>query len=169
MIRPDWDLWFMRMAYVVAQRGTCPRKQVGCVIVDDDGSHAILASGYNGAPRGMPDCLQAGCELEEINGRQSCVRTLHAESNALDRLTQHPVALVLYTTVIPCHRCALRIRQNGRFVRVVYHEYYESQSTQKTVSVLANSAELQRIHLQRMHLPLEAVCGSYGPGILTEK
>ena len=128
--RPGWDLWFMRIAYVTAERGSCLRKRVGALVVRDSDKR-IIAGGYNGAPRGLPDCLTAGCDLRVIDGRESCVRTLHAESNALDLCGRiHDEPHTLYTTVIPCRNCALRIIQHG-IARVVYHEYYESQGTKE--------------------------------------
>jgi dCMP deaminase len=159
MTRPDWDLWFLRQAFVVAQRGSCLRKQVGCVVVSDD-DHVVLSQGYNGAPRGQPDCLTAGCELEEINGKPSCVRTLHAESNALDRLIRWPGSKTMYVTVIPCHRCALRIVQNGEIRRVVYHEFYRSQSSDKTTLLFGLSRPT--ISLELLDVPRERVQGSFG-------
>lgn len=125
--RPDWDLWFMRQAYVTAERGSCTRKQVGALIVRDRDKR-VISGGYNGAPRGMPDCLEAGCDLRVIDGRESCVRTIHAESNALDLCGPIAEAHTLYTTVIPCRLCALRIIQAG-IQTVVYHEVYISQGT----------------------------------------
>ncbi len=127
MTRPSWDLWFMRQAYVTAERGSCTRKQVGAIIVRDRDKR-VFSGGYNGAPRGMPDCLEVGCDLRVIDGRESCVRTIHAESNALDLCGPIAEPHTLYTTVIPCRLCALRIIQAG-IGRVIYHEFYQSQGT----------------------------------------
>src|SRR5689334_9595031 len=127
MDRPAWDLWFMRHAYLTAQRGSCLRKQVGAIIVRDRDKR-IISGGYNGAPRGMPDCLEAGCDVRVIDGRESCVRTIHAESNALDLCGAISEPHTLYTTVIPCRLCALRIIQAG-ITRCVFHEFYQSQGT----------------------------------------
>lgn len=122
MTRPAWDDYFMRYAYLAATRATCPRKHVGAIIVDTD--HRVISTGYNGAPAGVTSCDDApeGCQL--VDGH--CVRTLHAESNALDyagtRLTHNAT---LYVTVTPCWDCAKRI-VSGKFLRVVYDEHYES-------------------------------------------
>jgi len=133
LTRPEWDLWFLRLAYVYAQRGSCRRKRVGAIIVDDQ--HRVISAGYNGAPSGMPDCLEAGCDVRMIDGRESCVRTLHAESNALDYVGRGALDAIMYTTIIPCRLCALRIVQAGiRTVR--FHEYYESQGSKETAEVL---------------------------------
>jgi dCMP deaminase len=131
--RPDWMTWFMRLAYVTAERGSCRRKQVGAIIVRDSDKR-IVAGGYNGAPRGMPDCLEVGCDVRVIDGRESCVRTLHAESNALDLAGKLQGDHTLFSTVIPCRLCALRIIQAG-IKSVVYAEYYESQGTKEVMAL----------------------------------
>lgn len=133
--RPDWYVWFMRHAYLAAERGSCQRKQVGAIIVRDR-DQRIISGGYNGAPRGMPDCLEAGCDVRVIDGRESCVRTIHAESNALDLCGPIAEPHTLFTTVIPCRLCALRIIQAG-IRRVVYHEFYQSQGTLEVEALFA--------------------------------
>lgn len=135
MSRPDWHTWFMRLAYVTAERGSCCRKQVGALVVRDRDKR-IIAGGYNGAPRGMPDCMEVGCDVRMVDGRESCVRTLHAESNALDLCGPLSEPHTLYTTVIPCRNCALRIVQHG-ITKVIYHEYYESQGTKEVQAIFA--------------------------------
>src|SRR5690606_5886840 len=74
--RPTWDEYFMTMAHFVATRATCTRRQVGAVIVRDK---RILTTGYNGSPPGLPHCSDVGCWI--VDGH--CVRTIHAEQNAL--------------------------------------------------------------------------------------
>ena len=76
MSRPDWDLYFIRIAREVASRSTCPRAAVGAVITRNN---RILATGYNGAPEGMPHCIDEGCSV--VDGH--CQRAIHAEANAL--------------------------------------------------------------------------------------
>lgn len=125
-MRPSWDTYFMQMAQVVATRATCNRKHVGAVLVDP--KHRIVATGYNGSPRGMPHCDDIGHELKKIDGRMSCIRTLHAESNAIDYAGRDSEGGTLYTTVIPCYDCAKRI-VNAGITRVVYGEYYQSRNT----------------------------------------
>lgn len=124
--RPSWDEYFMRIAHDVATRATCDRKHVGAVIVDS--SWRIVSTGYNGAPRGLPHCDEVGHELADIDGRQSCIRTLHAESNAIDYAGPNANGGRIYTTVIPCFDCAKRI-VNAGIERVVYDEYYQSRKT----------------------------------------
>ena len=119
MSRPDWDVYFMRVAYLAATRATCDRKHVGAVIVDP--YHRVVATGYNGAPSGQPSCDEEGHEL--VDGH--CVRTLHAESNAIDYAGRSSVGCTLYVTVTPCYDCAKRI-VNAGISRVVWDEFYAS-------------------------------------------
>ena len=146
----------MRIAYAVALRGTCPRKQVGCVVVDD-ADRSIIGTGYNGSPRGLPHCTEVGCDLEDVAGRPSCVRTLHAESNALDSLVARAPSMTLYSTVVPCHRCALRVVQIGGIGRVVYHDGYRSQSTGKTYGLFREASIL----LVRLDVSPDVVVGTW--------
>jgi dCMP deaminase len=133
LTRPEWDAYFLNIARAVAARGSCRRKRVGAVIVDSEA--AIISTGYNGAPRKMPDCLEVGCDVRMIDGRESCVRTIHAESNAIDWARRSLVGATLYTNVIPCRLCALRIIQVG-IDRVVYEEEYISQGTLEVPEIL---------------------------------
>lgn len=105
----------MRIAFEVATRATCLRRHVGSVIVRDK---RILSTGYNGSPPGQPHCTEVGCLLED--GR--CIRTLHAEQNALMQAALHGVSThgaTLYGTCRPCHVCARMIVAAG-IVRVVF-------------------------------------------------
>lgn len=127
--RPIWDDYFMSMAYLASTRATCDRKKIGAVLVDPPG-HGVISTGYNGAPAGMPHCYEAGHELKNIDGKDSCIRTLHAESNAID--SAPPSLLrgsILYSTVIPCYDCAKRI-VNAKISHVIYAEYYASRNTE---------------------------------------
>jgi len=144
----------MRQAYVVAQRGSCPRKRVGALIVNQ--AHRVVASGYNGAPRRQPDCFEVGCDLREIEGKPSCVRTLHAESNAIDFAGRDAEGCTLYTTVVPCRLCALRIIQAGILV-VYYHEYYRSQGTDSSLELMLQGG----VVLQQLGYPNAVVIGTY--------
>jgi len=117
--RPSWDEYFMRIASEVAQRSTCDRAQVGAVVVKDK---RILTTGYNGSPRGLPHCSEAGHLM--VDGH--CVRTIHAEQNALLQGALHGVALAggtVYVTHQPCLNCAKMIINAG-IVRVVFTRAY---------------------------------------------
>ncbi len=155
--RPDWSTWFLRLAFTTAQRASCRRKRVGVLIVDDE--HRIVAGGYNGAPRGMPDCLEVGCDVRVIDGRESCVRTIHAESNALDFAGRAASGCTMFTTVIPCRPCAMRIVQ-ARISRVVYWEFYESQGTKETAKLLEDG----NVRLHHFNVSRAVLDGFYSSG-----
>jgi dCMP deaminase len=119
LARPSWDDYFMQITFEVATRSTCPRAAVGAVIVRDK---RILTTGYNGAPTGLPHCTEVGCLL--VNGH--CVRTLHAEQNAIIQGALHGVDVsgsTLYVTHQPCVICAKMIINAG-IRRVVYAGQY---------------------------------------------
>lgn len=125
-MRPGWDDYFMQVAQLVATRATCDRKHVGAVIVV---RNRIMATGYNGSPSGLPHCDDVGHQLRTMDGRESCIRTIHAEANALHQAGDHHArGGTLYVTVIPCYDCA-KLVVNAGLVRVVYGEYYESRYT----------------------------------------
>ena len=117
MPRPDWDEYFMRIAFDVSRRSTCLRRQVGAILVK---GRRILATGYNGAPSGLRHCEEAGCIREERNvpsgERHELCRGLHAEMNAFLQAAVHGVSTrdsALYTTTYPCSLCARMIINAG--------------------------------------------------------
>ncbi len=119
--RPEWDEYFLEIAKVVGRRSTCDRSQVGAVLVKD---RFILATGYNGAAKGMPHCDDVGHEL--VDGH--CVRTVHAESNAIiqaARLGKSIDGATLYLTISPCYDC-FKMIVNAGIKRVVYNNFYMS-------------------------------------------
>jgi dCMP deaminase len=121
MTRLSREGMFMRMAILAANRGTCPRAQVGTVLVQDKRPIAI---GYNGAPPGMPHCLDVGCEMVGDH----CVRTVHAEANAVARAALQGDATegaVLYTTYSPCRKCLELLAAAGVHL-VMYMNVYHA-------------------------------------------
>ncbi|MGH7684791.1 MAG: deoxycytidylate deaminase [Vulcanimicrobiaceae bacterium] len=124
MTKPSWDAYFIGMAKFAAERGTCDRKRVGAVLVLDK---RVLATGYNGAPRDWPDCSEAGHLMVQMGERQSCVRTIHAEHNAVLQCAIHGVSCVgatCYTTASPCFDCFKLLAQAG-IKRIVSIEIYD--------------------------------------------
>lgn len=126
-IRLPWDEYFMNIARLVAERSTCLRRKVGAVIVRD--KH-ILATGYNGAPKGLTHCLDVGClrkELEIPSGeRVEICRGIHAEQNALVQAARFGIALeggTLYCNIQPCVTCS-KLLINAGIKRIVYFEPY---------------------------------------------
>lgn len=117
--RPGWDEYFMEIAHTVATRATCPRASVGAVLVRD---HRILTTGYNGAPRGVAHCAEAGCIL--VN--EHCQRATHAEANAIVQGALHGVGLqgaIAYCTHQPCVNCSKLLISAGA-TKIVYDEPY---------------------------------------------
>ena len=109
--RPSWDEYFLEVAKLVSKRATCFRRQVGAVLVKDK---RILATGYNGAPSGLKDCLEIGYCVRERLGipsgeRHELCRGLHAEQNVIIQAALHGVGTkgsILYLTNQPCIICA---------------------------------------------------------------
>lgn len=124
--RPSWDTYFMDIAHLVATRATCPRLSVGAVLVKD---RRILATGYNGAPRGISHCPTGGHESDWPGGclkAGHCIRALHAEQNALlsAAMIGTPCAgSTIYVTNQPCNMCAKMIINAG-IERVIYKGSY---------------------------------------------
>lgn len=117
--RPDWDDYFLDIAEKVSTRSTCLRLKVGCVLVAED--NRILATGYNGSPKGMPHCIDDGC-LKSEEGR--CIRTVHAEINAILSVEpQQRKNSTLYCTHEPCEHCTKSIIQAG-IIKVVFKQEY---------------------------------------------
>jgi dCMP deaminase len=117
--RASWDEYFMNIAREVATRSTCDRKFVGAVIVRD---RSILATGYNGSIRGLPHCDDDGHLMEDNH----CVRTVHAEANAIVQAARNGVRIEdgsIYVTASPCWGC-FRLIANAGIKRIVFGEFY---------------------------------------------
>jgi len=133
--RPTWDEYFMEVANAIAKRATCDRGRSGCVIAKDN---QILATGYVGAPAGLPHCDDVGHQMRKVlheDGTitEHCVRTVHAEQNAICQAAKRGVSIdgaTLYCRMTPCRTCAMLIINCG-IVRVVaeyrYHDGDESE------------------------------------------
>lgn len=126
-MRPSWDEYFMRLAYLVSTRATCTRRKVGAVIVKE---RRVLATGYNGPPKGLAHCDVTGCIREELNipsgERHELCRGLHAEQNAIIQAAVHGVSIkgaTIYVTNHPCVVCAKMII-NAEIEEIVYAEGY---------------------------------------------
>ena len=129
--RPEIDEYFLKVASVVAERSTCRRHHVGAVAVKD--KH-ILATGYNGAPAGLKDCLELGCLRDEMDiesgTRHEICRGIHAEQNVIIQASLHGVSLegaTIYVTHSPCILCA-KMLVNARIKRFVTFGSYADDS-----------------------------------------
>ncbi len=122
--RPSWDEYFAAITKQVATRSTCLRRKVGAIIVKDK---RILTTGYNGAPKGVKNCLERGkCLREELGipsgQRHEMCRGLHAEQNAIIQAAYHGVSIkdsVVYSNTQPCVQCAKMIINSG--IRKIYY------------------------------------------------
>lgn len=116
-MRKDWDTYFLEIAFKVRERSTCPRLQVGAVVVKDN---RIKGTGYNGSPSGLAHCDDSGCMMRGNH----CVRTIHAEVNALLECSpEERKDATLYVTARPCAECSKLIINSG-IKRVVYAMEY---------------------------------------------
>jgi dCMP deaminase len=134
MSRPSWKEYFMDIALLVAKRSTCRRRRVGAITVRDK---RILATGYNGAPTGLPHCLDIGClreELEVPSGeRHELCRGLHAEQNVIIQAAYHGVSIkgaTLYCTNLPCSICS-KMLINAGIRDIIYQEGYADHMTEE--------------------------------------
>jgi dCMP deaminase len=125
--RPSWNEYFLEIANLVATRSTCLRRKVGAVLVKDK---RILATGYNGAPQGLPHCLDIGCLREKLNipsgERHELCRGIHAEQNAIIQAATSGTNIdgsILYSTHFPCSLC-IKLIINSGIQKIYYIEGY---------------------------------------------
>ncbi len=145
--RIPWDEYFMKIAFLVAERSTCRRHHVGAVIMREK---RILTTGYNGAPSGAKDCLELGCLRDEqgiVSGeRHEVCRAIHAEQNAVIQAGLHGISIqraTLYCTHTPCILCA-KILANAKIERVVACGTYPDQEAIRLLEEVGIRFELIR-------------------------
>lgn len=142
-VRPSWDEYFMEVANAISKRATCNRGRSGCVIARD---RTLLVTGYVGSPAGFPHCDDAGHQIKQVRHEdgsitEHCVRTVHAEQNAICQAARLGVSLqgaTLYCRMTPCRVCAMLLINCG-IVRVVcerrYHAGAESEEMFRTAGI----------------------------------
>lgn len=142
-VRPSWDEYFMEVADAISKRATCDRGRSGCVIAKDK---QILATGYVGSPAGLDHCDDVGHQIkktvhEDGTETQHCVRTVHAEQNAICQAAKRGVSIdgaTVYCRMTPCRTCAMLLINCG-IKRVVcerkYHAGAESEEMFKKVGI----------------------------------
>ncbi len=147
--RPTWDEYFMEVARTIAKRATCDRGKSGCVIARDN---QILVTGYVGSPVGFPHCDDVGHQMKKMvheDGSETnhCVRTVHAEQNAICQAARHGIPLAgatVYCKMTPCRTCAMLIINCG-IIRVVcekkYHAGAESEAMFKSANITLEYVE----------------------------
>jgi dCMP deaminase len=137
--RPSFEKTFLDLAEVWSKRGTCDRLQTGCVIANP--KNRVLASGYNGAPRGLPHCDDVGHLMVEGH----CLRTIHAEANAVIQAARTGVSIegaVVYVLHRPCFRCATLLVGAG-IQQIVYRHPYEIHGDNDHVAELCRQAGVE--------------------------
>ncbi len=147
MNRPTWDEYFMEMAELTAKRTTCIRRSVGAVIVKD---RRAIATGYNGAPKGIAHCEERGGCLRQQLGvpsgqRHELCMALHAEQNAIIQAASMGSSIeggTIYITHQPCVICAKMIINAG-IKRIVVKEGYPDELS---VNILTEAG----LHVEKM-------------------
>jgi dCMP deaminase len=123
-MRKDWDSYYLDIAFKVAERSTCNRANVGCVIVKDN---LQLAEGYNGSISEHKHCDEVGHLMHDGH----CIRTIHAEMNSILNAMKKGVSIqgaTAYITHQPCHNCTKHLNQAG-IKKIVYHHEYRNELT----------------------------------------
>ena len=122
MKRPNWDEYFLKLAMLASERATCPRMHCGCVLVKDKN---VIATGYNGSIPGDDHCEDVGCMIVDNH----CVRTVHAEMNALIQAARRGHAMedsTAYITNMPCTNCAKALITAGVKRVVIFSDYHDT-------------------------------------------
>ena len=132
--RPSWDEYFLGLMDEVGKRATCDRGRSGCIVVR---GKQIVCTGYVGSPPGLPHCDEVGHLMKKVvdddgTSRQHCVRTIHAEQNAICQAAQHGISLkecTLYCKMEPCRVCAMLIISVGIKKVIAKKKYHAAQET----------------------------------------
>ena len=142
----DLDTYFMEIAKLVAKRSTCVKQHVGAVLVKD--KH-IIATGYNGAPRGLPHCTRETCKRLNVSSLEEShlCRGVHAEANCIIQAALHGVSTegaTIYTTHFPCMSC-VKMLINAGVKRIVYHEPYDMDNEVKMEMIRLAGIKVDRV------------------------
>jgi len=148
--RLSWNQYFLTITRQVAERSTCNRAKVGAVIVRDKN---IIATGYNGAPAGMPHCTDAGCLIYQSKTpdgeiEENCFRTIHAEINAIAQAAKNGSSIKdasIYITHTPCIHC-LKVLVNTGIKEIFYERPYK-------LHTLAEILQHTQVRLEKVDLP----------------
>jgi dCMP deaminase len=131
-VRPSWEENFIELAYVVSKRSDCLSPPKGCIITKNN---RVIATGYNGAPPGVTNCDEGGCQRckDRENGKiksgealESCI-CVHAEANAILHAVRELEGATLYSTHAPCTGCAKLIISSG-IKQVFWNEGYPEEN-----------------------------------------
>lgn len=142
--RPSWDEYFMEIMHTVSKRATCDRGRSGCVIAKDN---QLLVSGYVGSPVGLKHCDEDGHIIKKVMHidegdriSEHCVRTVHAEQNAICQAAKRGISIdgsTLYCRMTPCRTCAMLIINCG-IKRIVCEKKYQLAAESEEMFKIAN-------------------------------
>ncbi len=173
-MRPTWDEYFMAIAIITSSRHSCRHVRGGSVIVLDN---HIIGTGYNGAPAGLKNCIEAGGCHKEMHGEkygasfgsEKCI-AVHAEMNALANLSRNiHQGATLYTTIFPCPACAKNIIAH-KIKKVVYLKIYDPELSKLSMAYFSEAGvEVQKMEMGAEKLK-EIIFGSDGSkfGVFTQ-
>ena len=147
--RPSWDEYFLDVMHTLAKRATCDRGRTACVIVKDN---QIVVSGYVGSPPGLPHCDEVGHLMKKVvdeDGtiREHCMRTIHAEQNAICQAAKRGVSLAgatLYCKLAPCRTCAMLLIACG--IKRIVAEYKYQAGGEAEAMLLQAGIQLEYVH-----------------------
>lgn len=132
-MRPSVESVLMQTAHAFSSRSTCSRLHVGAVLARDS---RVIATGYNGAPAGMPHCRHQ-------TAGEPCISAVHAEANAVAFAARHGIATdgaTLYVTHSPCLECA-KLLVNAGVARVIYATRYRLADGLRLLAICGVDAE----------------------------
>ncbi|MGE5458619.1 MAG: deoxycytidylate deaminase [Methanococcaceae archaeon] len=158
--RPSWDNYFLKLAMLVSERSTCPRMHCGCVLVRNKN---ILSTGYNGSVPGGEHCEDAGCQVVDNH----CVRTIHAEMNAILQCSRHGISTsgaTAYITNMPCTNCAKSLIAAGIKEIVIFSDYHDT--------LAEEFFSISGVNIRRLEIPdvlINYDLNGYSSAVKTEK
>ena len=128
--RPPTDFYFLKMAKLVSERGTCARRKVGCIFVNK--RNHVIATGYNGNPAGFTHCIDDPCEGADSKSGTDLdkCKAIHAEQNALLQCKNVYDIDRVYTTLEPCIHC-VKLLLNTTANQIIYGEKYVHEFARK--------------------------------------
>lgn len=152
--RPSWDDYFLEIADAVAKRATCDRGRSGCVIVR---GKQILVTGYVGAPSGLPHCDDAGHQMKKVVHEdgvvtEHCVRTVHAEQNAICQAAKRGISIeaaTVYCRMTPCRVCAMLLINCGIERVVCERKYHAGAESEAMFAAAGIAVEFKHDEVQR--------------------
>ncbi len=150
--RPSWDDYFMEVANAISKRATCDRGKSGCVIAKD---RQFIVSGYVGSPSGFPHCDEVGHHIKKVTHEDSsvtehCMRTVHAEQNAICQAAKIGVSIsgaTLYTRMTPCRTCAMLLVNCGIKRVVCERKYHQGEESER----LFKEADIELVYKYNEH------------------